>query len=222
MAEGRVAEVVRQRDGFHQVFVQAQRPRDRTRQLRHFDRVREPRAEQVALVVQEHLGLVDQAAEGRGVHDAVAVALEVGARRRGRLGMAAPAAARGIAGIGGGSCASAVQSASTWRTIASGAPRTPARPGRLDHDEADLAAFGLLVHAHQLQVAVGAQRGADRRQARARDQRVRRCDEGFVDQPEPLRQLQPPSPCRSPPPRRAATRRSRGPIRWRGRRCGRN
>ena len=35
----------------------------------------EPRAVQVALVVDEHLGLVDEAAERGGMHDAVAVAL---------------------------------------------------------------------------------------------------------------------------------------------------
>ncbi len=52
----------------------------------------EPGAEQVALVVQEHLRLVDQPAKGRGMHDAVAVALEGIARGRGRLGM--PTAAR--------------------------------------------------------------------------------------------------------------------------------
>ena len=95
MAERRVAQVVRQRDRLDQVLVQPQRPRDRTAQLRHLDRVREPRAEQVAFVVQEHLRLVDQPAERGGMDDAVAVALELGAGRRRRLGMAAAAAARG-------------------------------------------------------------------------------------------------------------------------------
>ena len=85
MAEGRVAEVVRQRDRLDQVLVQPQRARDRAAELRHFERMRQPGAEQVALVVDEDLGLVDQAAEGRAVHDAVAVALELVARRRRRL-----------------------------------------------------------------------------------------------------------------------------------------
>jgi hypothetical protein len=63
--KGRVTQVVRQRDGFHQVFVQAQRPRDAAPELSHFERMRQARAEQVAFVVQEHLRLVDQAAETR-------------------------------------------------------------------------------------------------------------------------------------------------------------
>ena len=63
VAEGRVAEVVRQRDRLDQVFVQPQRARDRAAELRHLERMRQPGAEQVALVVQEDLRLVDQAAE---------------------------------------------------------------------------------------------------------------------------------------------------------------
>ena len=59
--------------------------RDRAADLRHFERVRQARAEQVALVVDEDLGLVDEAAERGAVHDAVAVALVFAAWRR-RLG----------------------------------------------------------------------------------------------------------------------------------------
>ena len=101
VAEGRVAQVVRQRDGLHQVFVQVQRARRRSRQLRHLQRMREPRAEQVALVVDEDLRLVDQAPERRGVDDTVAVALVLVARRRRRFGDAAPARAARVAGPGG-------------------------------------------------------------------------------------------------------------------------
>ena len=50
-------------------------------------RVREAGAVVVALVEHEHLGLVGQAAEGGGVHDAVAVALEGGAHGAGGLGV---------------------------------------------------------------------------------------------------------------------------------------
>ena len=60
VAEGRVAEVVREADRFGQVFVEAQGARDGARDLRHFERMREPGAEQVALVIDEHLGLVDR------------------------------------------------------------------------------------------------------------------------------------------------------------------
>lgn len=86
VAEGRVAEVVRQRDGLDEVFVQPQLARDRAAELRHLQRMRQARAEQVAFVVQEDLRLVDEAPEGRAVDDAVAVALEVVARRGRRLG----------------------------------------------------------------------------------------------------------------------------------------
>ena len=85
MAKRRVTQVMRQRDGFDQVFVQPQRARDGAAQLRHLQRMRQPGAKQVAFVVQEHLRLVDQAPKRRAVHDAVAVALVVGARGRRRL-----------------------------------------------------------------------------------------------------------------------------------------
>ena len=54
----------------------AQRLGERARDLRDLDRVGQARAEMVALVVDEHLRLVGEAAEGGGMDDAVAVALE--------------------------------------------------------------------------------------------------------------------------------------------------
>src|SRR5690606_25088115 len=81
--EGRVAEVVRQRDRLDEVLVEAQASCDRARDLRDLDRVRKPRAEQVAFVIDEDLRLVLEATERRAVHDAVAVALELGTRRGG-------------------------------------------------------------------------------------------------------------------------------------------
>ena len=51
----------------------------------------------VALVMDEHLGLVREAAEGGRMDDAVAVALELRARRRRRLGDEAAGRARGSA-----------------------------------------------------------------------------------------------------------------------------
>ena len=101
VAEGRVAEVVGQRDGFGQIFVQPQRAGDGAGKLRYLQRMREPGAEQVALVVQEHLRLVDQPAERGGMHDAVAVALEVVARGRWRDRVAPAARPGGVAGVGG-------------------------------------------------------------------------------------------------------------------------
>ena len=83
VAERRVAEVVRKADRFGQRFVELQRPRDGAGDLRDFDRVREPRAVQVAFVIDEHLRLVDQAPERGGMDDAIAVALDI---RRGNSG----------------------------------------------------------------------------------------------------------------------------------------
>ena len=96
-----VAQVVRQGDGFHQVFVQAQGSRHGTPQLRHLQRMRQTRAVQVPFVVEEHLRLVHQPAKGGGMHDAVAVALKGIARGCVGLRVATPLAARRVAGVGG-------------------------------------------------------------------------------------------------------------------------
>ena len=63
VAEGRVAEIVRQRDRFGQRLVQRERACDRAGDLRHFDRMGHARAIQIAFVIDEHLGLVAQAAK---------------------------------------------------------------------------------------------------------------------------------------------------------------
>ena len=76
MAEGRVAEVMGQRQRLGQVLVEAQRPGDRAGDLRHLDRVGEPRAVVIALVIDEDLGLVLQPPEGLAMDDPVAVAGE--------------------------------------------------------------------------------------------------------------------------------------------------
>src|SRR3970040_1234550 len=75
MPERRVPEVVGQGDGLGQIFVERKRPGDGTADLGYLDRVRQARAEQVALVVDENLGFVFQPAKRRAVNDAVAVAL---------------------------------------------------------------------------------------------------------------------------------------------------
>jgi Holliday junction resolvasome RuvABC endonuclease subunit len=54
------------------------------------------RAEQVAFMVQENLGFVDQAPKGRGMDDAVAVALKGVAIGRCGFGEAPAAGARGV------------------------------------------------------------------------------------------------------------------------------
>ena len=101
MAEGGVAEVVRQRDGLDQVFIEGQRAGNRAAELRHFQRMGQAGAEQVALVIEEDLRLVDQAAKRGGVNDAVTVALERRAGRRGCFGMAATAGLGRIRRVGG-------------------------------------------------------------------------------------------------------------------------
>ena len=86
MAERRVAEVVAERDRLGEVVVEPERAGERAGDLRDLDRVGEAGAEMVALVMDEHLRLVGEAAERGRMDDAVAVALEFGAGRRRRLG----------------------------------------------------------------------------------------------------------------------------------------
>ena len=101
MAERRVAEIVDQRQRLGEILVEPQRAGQRAGDLRHLDRVGQPRAVVVALVRDEDLRLVLEAAEGGGMDDAVAVALERRARRALRLRRSRrPRGLRGIAGIG--------------------------------------------------------------------------------------------------------------------------
>ena len=75
MAEGGMAEVVRQGDGFRQIFVQLQSPGDVAGDGCDFHGVRQPRAQMVAGAVEKDLGLVFQPSKRPRVDDAVAVAL---------------------------------------------------------------------------------------------------------------------------------------------------
>ena len=85
MAERRMAEVVRQRQRLGEVLVEPERARQRAGDLGDFERMGEPGAVMVALVIDEHLRLVRQPAERGRMDDAVAVAPEVVAGRAGRL-----------------------------------------------------------------------------------------------------------------------------------------
>ena len=93
----RVAEIVRERQGLRQILVQAQHARYGTRDLRDLETVRQARAEVIAFMGDENLGLVLQAAEGGGMDDPVAVALEGAAGRA--FGLRIKAAA-GLVGPG--------------------------------------------------------------------------------------------------------------------------
>ncbi len=87
MAERGVAEIVRQRQRLGEILVEAEGAADRAGDLRHFEAVRQPGAVMVALVIDEDLGLVLEAAEGGAMDDAVAVALKGRAQGGFRLGM---------------------------------------------------------------------------------------------------------------------------------------
>src|ERR1700754_3558117 len=70
--ERRVPQVVRERDRLDEIFVEPQVARDRSRDLRDLERVRQPRAEEIAFVIDEDLRLVLEAPERRRVNDAIA------------------------------------------------------------------------------------------------------------------------------------------------------
>jgi len=95
-----VADVMRERDRLGEVLVERQGPRQRAGDLSHLDRVRQARAKMVAVERYEDLGLVGEAAEGGRMEHAVAVALELTAGSRRRLGIEPSARARRVAGIG--------------------------------------------------------------------------------------------------------------------------
>ena len=74
VAEGRMPHVVDQRQGFHQVGIEAERVRHRAADLGHLQRVRQPRAEMVGVSARKNLRLVFQAPESARMDNAVAVA----------------------------------------------------------------------------------------------------------------------------------------------------
>ena len=80
-----------------------------------------PRAEQVTLVIDEHLGLVGQPAEGIGMNDAIAVALKLAAVLRRWFGITAAARVCIVRGIDGQTGAGHPKcAASVSRSAASG------------------------------------------------------------------------------------------------------
>src|SRR5690606_22925701 len=92
MAERRVAQVVRQGQCLGQVLIEPEPAGNAARDLRHLEAVRQPCAVVVALMVDEHLRLVLQAAEGRRMEDPVTIALKGGPSRGLRLRMEPPPA----------------------------------------------------------------------------------------------------------------------------------
>ena len=78
MAEGRMPQIVSERDRLGQVLIQAQRPRHGARDLLHLERMRQPRAVMCAGRRQEDLCFILQPPERLAVQDPVAVLLVAG------------------------------------------------------------------------------------------------------------------------------------------------
>ena len=81
MPERRVPEVMPKRHRFGQIFIEPQAARNRPRNLRDLQRVRQPVAVMVSFRGNKDLCLVSQPPERLAVHNAVAVALKAGAAR---------------------------------------------------------------------------------------------------------------------------------------------
>ena len=99
MAEGRMPEIVRQRQRLGEVLVHPENTADRARNLRHLQAVGETRPVVIPLVIDEDLRLVLEPAERRAVDDAVAVALEGRPRAAFRFWVETPAAPLGKRGV---------------------------------------------------------------------------------------------------------------------------
>ena len=96
--EWRMSEIVRQGDSLSQVLIDTERPRNAACDLRDLETVCETRAVMIALVIDEDLGLVVQAAKRGRMQDAVAVARVRTANGIWRLGKPPSAAIADILG----------------------------------------------------------------------------------------------------------------------------
>ena len=68
---------MRQGEGFGKVLIQTEAGGERTRDLRYLKRVGEAVPKVIGNGGREHLGLIFEAAEGPGMHDAVTIPLKV-------------------------------------------------------------------------------------------------------------------------------------------------
>ena len=93
MSEGRVADVVAERESFGEIDVQAKRACHGSGDLRYLNGVGKPVAEVVGEGVRKDLGFVFEAAESSGVYDAIAITLKIIAVRVGELRVPSPARA---------------------------------------------------------------------------------------------------------------------------------
>jgi hypothetical protein len=96
VTEGRVTEVVAQRQRFRQIVIEAERAGERPGNLANLHRMGKPCAVMVALVRDKNLRLMGETAEGRRMQDTVPVTLEFASRRRAGLWKKAPPAVAGV------------------------------------------------------------------------------------------------------------------------------
>ena len=104
VSERRVAEIMSEADGLGQRFIELQRVGHRATDLRNLEGVCQARSVQVAFVIDEHLGLVHQPPERRGVDYPVPVPLVLAAVFRGGLRVAPAAAVTLISSAGSKLC----------------------------------------------------------------------------------------------------------------------
>jgi hypothetical protein len=90
MRKGRMADVVRERESFGQIFIEAKRDRNCASDLRYLDRVSEAIPEVIVQTGCEDLCLILQSPECPGVNDTIAVALEFVSIRVRQLGITPP------------------------------------------------------------------------------------------------------------------------------------
>src|SRR6185503_6092457 len=76
MPKGGVAQIVRETNGLHQIFVAAQSTRERSSNLSNFEGMREARPKVIAFVVDEDLGLIFEAPKTCCVKDSIPVPLK--------------------------------------------------------------------------------------------------------------------------------------------------
>ena len=95
MAEGRMPQVVAERDGLGKILVEAERPRDGARYLGNLQRMREARAKMIALRREEHLRFMRKPPKRLRMEDLVAIALEVVSQE---IGIARAVATVGLVG----------------------------------------------------------------------------------------------------------------------------
>src|SRR6185437_1535671 len=76
MAERRMTNVMNQRQGFNQLFIQLKSRGSRAGDLRHFNRMRQSAAEVIGVPVSKNLRFSSEAAEGSRMNNSIAIALK--------------------------------------------------------------------------------------------------------------------------------------------------